>query len=320
MQILAQAASAETPVSTTTEASTMASPMPATGPIQGVPMLPYWWAFALAQSVAAASQSAAAAPQMNEPSAALPPDFNTVFTATVAAFNSGAALNPNMWMSMMGNMNNQTQIPGIVPPLDQKQPNLAHSAPKPVEASPQKPTTMAAAAAERQALGRTPIPVNGHPYPSVSSSPVKADMTNLDPMPRLLMNGKIPAGIPCNPSSRAKYQVNNAPSPLVRSVSGMQQMHVSGDGMAATSTTLSLGLGSHQSGRTEPMRKAGNLRFFPSIGNGVQGFLGPRLGAYQSEAAALATEARRRRRELKRTKSLQSQLQQEKKLASVKSL
>lgn len=271
-------------------------------------MLPYWWAFALAQSVAAAtSQSAAGPPQMGcEPvaaaaaaGAALPSDFNTVFAATVAALNSGAGLNSNMWVNMMGNN------PGTVPPLDANhQPTLAHSAPRATEASPPKPDGTAE---------RTPMPVNSHPYQS--SSPVKAGMTNHVSQ----MNGKIPAGLPNNLNSRVKYQLSNnqAPSPLVRSVSGM---HVPGDGMATASTTLSLGLGAH-SGRTEQqMRKSGNLRFFPTIGNGVQGFLGPRLGVYQSEAAAMATEARRRRRELKRTKSLQNQLQQEKKLASVKSL
>lgn len=274
-------------------------------------MLPYWWAFAVAQSVAAAtSQSSAGPPQMGcEPiaaaaaaGAALPSDFNTVFAATVAALNNGAGLNSNMWVNMMGNMTNN---PGMVPPLDPKhQPTLAHSAPRATEVSPPKPD----GAAER-----TSMPVNSHPYQS--SSPVKAGMTNHVSQ----MNGKIPAGLPNNLNSRVKYQLTNnqAPSPLVRSVSGV---HVPGDSMATASTTLSLGLGAH-TGRTEQqMRKPGNLRFFPTIGNGVQGFLGPRLGVYQSEAAAMATEARRRRRELKRTKSLQNQLQQEKKLASVKSL
>lgn len=330
-------------------------------------MYPYWWAFALAQSVAAASQSSAAPQMVGEPGAAaalaLPPDFNTVFAATVAAFNSGAGVNPNMWMSMMGNMANKAQIPGMVPALDQhhhqqQQPSLPHSAPRPagtVGATPQKlPATSLAATTSMaqqtpQVSGRPLITVNGHPFPSgcpSSSSPMKAGMTNLDTcapaMPRLQPNGKMLAGMPSIPSSRVKFQVTNlpnggAPAPLMRSTSGMSQMtqmHVNGDGMASASTTLSLGLGSgsHQSHQShhavrieqqqqlQQIRKPANLRFFPSIVNGVQGFLGPRLGGYQSEAAALATEARRRRRELKRTKSLQSQLQQEKKLASVKSL
>jgi hypothetical protein len=109
-----------------------------------------------------------------------------------------------------------------------------------------------------------------------------------------------------------KYQFTNG-AQLVRSISHSYAA------VASTSTTLSLGLGSH-SQQQQQMRKPANLRFFPTIGNGVQGYLGPRLGVYQTEAAALATEARRRRRELKRTKSLQSQLEQEKKLASVRTL
>lgn len=216
----------------------------------------------------------------------------------------------------MGNMTNKTLMSGMVPALVEQthQPTMAHSAPRPAEvALPQKP----AAAEERppQALGRTTsLPVSGHPY----SSPVKVvGMTNLDSMSRSQMNGKIPAGIPSNTNSRVKYQLTNG-APLVRSVSGLTpQVH---DGIASASTTLSLGVSSHRTNEQQQMRKPGNLRFFPTIGNGVQGYLGPRLGVYQSEAAALATEARRRRRELKRTKSLQSQLQQEKKLASVKSL
>ncbi|KAG0588461.1 hypothetical protein KC19_2G244800 [Ceratodon purpureus] len=382
-QIVLQAGSAEAPLSST-KASDAASPVPPTGPIQGMPMIPYWWAFALAQ-MAAATQSATP-PQMGEPGAApAAPDMNSVIAATVAAFNNGAGMNPNMWMNMMSGMptmpniptmpnmstmpsmpnmsGNKLQIPGAVAAeaeqQAQQQPTLAHSAARPtptLDSAPHKPAASMAAAqpVQPQALGRSAMTMSGHPHAGglSSSSPMKSGILNVDPsvtMSRPHMNGsmKIPAVIPSNPSSRGKYQtglVNGGPSPLIRSSSGtlirsssgmsqmshipqMSQMHASADGMPSTSTNLSLGLATHQSlpGRMDqqmrkPVSASANLRFFPTIGNGVQGFLGPRVGAYQSEAAALATEARRRRRELKRTKSLQSQLQQEKKLASVKSL
>lgn len=43
---------------------------------------------------------------MNELSVVLLFDFNIVFIVIVVVFNSGVVLNFNMWMSMMGNMNN----------------------------------------------------------------------------------------------------------------------------------------------------------------------------------------------------------------------
>lgn len=244
-------------------------------------------------------------------------------------------MNFNPWMNM-SNMLNKPQMSEMVatPEQQQQQPTLALSGARPIptsEAAPHKPAaSMAGAPAQPQGLGRSPMAVNGHLHPR--GSPMRSGALNVDPcvtVSRSPMNGKIPAGMPSTFHSRGKYQTGlptGGPAPLSRSGSGMSQMtqlHGSADGIVSTSTTLSLGLGIHQSlpGRTEQMRKpATNLQFFPTIGNGVQGLLGPRLGTYQSEAAALATEARRRRRELKRTKSLQSQLQQEKKLTSAKSL
>ena len=344
VQILLQAGSAEAPISAT-KASNIAPPVSPTGAIQAMPMVPYWWAaFAVAQSVAAASQSTPR--QMGENGAApVQPDFNTIVAATLAALNSGTGMNPNMWMNMMPNMANMTnmanmanmgnkpQIPGMVAAPEQQQqqaPTLAHSAAWPTptsESAPHKPAaSLVGAPAQPQALRRSSsMTMNGHPHGThglPSSSPMKSGTLNVD-MSRAQMNGKIPAGMPSN---RGKYPTGLPNGGLTRSGSGMtqmSQMHASVDGMESTSTTLSLGLATHQSQsrQAEQMRKpATSLRFFPTIGNGVQGFLGPRVGAHQSEAAALATEARRRRRELKRTKSLQSQLQQEKKLASAKSL
>ncbi|XP_024394866.1 uncharacterized protein [Physcomitrium patens] len=319
-QILLQSGSAETSLPAN-DGGNSASPAPAAGPVGGMPMLPYWWAFALAQSVAATQSSGV--PQLPE-GVVVPPDFNVVFAATVAALNNGAAMNPNMWMNLMGNMS-KAQVPGMVAAPDQ-QATLTHSAARPSVTSELPP----AGGTDRfQVLGRSPVAKS-----SASSSPMKGvtntDATVIMSKPSSQVSGKIPSGLPSMLStshSRGKYQVASLGAPASHSLqttgSGMTQYHVAGDGIASASTTLSLGPGSHQlqqSGRMDQLRKAGNLRFFPTIGNGVQGFLGPRVGAYQSEAAAKATEARRRRRELKRTKSLQSQLQQEKKLVSTKSL
>lgn len=325
-QIPLQAESLDAPVSSS-KGSATASPAPATGPVGGIPMLPYWWAFALAQSVGATQSSGT--PQMPG-GAVMPPDFNAVFAATVAAFNNGAAMNPNMWMNLVANMS-KGQAPGIVAAPDQ-QPSLAHSAARPAGTPelPQKPSASMSGGTDRsQGLGMSPMTKN-----YVSASPMKG-VANADPVVALSGSSpqtsrKISVGLPSMPSShqsRGKYQVARLRTPashsLQRTGSGMTQYHVAGDGTVSTSITLSLGLGSHQlhhPGRTEQMRKPGNLKFFPTIGNGVKGFLGPRVGAFQSEAAAKATEARRRRRELKRTKSLQSQLQHDKKLVSAISL
>lgn len=283
MQILIQA---EAPVASILRSSNNITPSlmpPTASSAQGMQMMPYWWAFALAQSVAATSKSTSAAvpPRVGEAgavAAALPPDFNTIIAATVAAFSREAGSDANVWMSMVGNMSaNRSFSPEMALPVAQK-----------------RPTEPACAAADErppppQLLGRTTsMPVSGYPYPTSSS-----------------MND--------NPKGTiVKYHLTNG-AQLVRSISHSYAA------VTSTSTTLSLGLGSH-SQQQQQMKKPANLRFFPIIGNGVQGYLGPRLGVYHTEAAALATEARRRRRELKRTKSLQSQLEQEKKLASVRTL
>lgn len=296
----------------------------------GLPMLPYWWAFAFAQSLAASQSSA---PQGGE-GALLAPEINSMLGATLAAFNNGKGMDLDSWMSMMGSLSNVNHFAGKIPASEEHS-TLTNSSARPSTSlesptfSPQKFVDLMTGGSVRPHVSGKAYPTSnyreGCPSSGSMDGVMKSDSCIGGSRTQGYENAQVLSTTTFSKLGDKVQVTGMTPATMSsgvhpRSIAGMIESNAA---LASASSSLPQVMTSSQQalpGRMEHMRKSANLGFYPSIGNGVHGFLGPSRGNYQSGSAALATEARRRRRELKRTKSLQSKQQQGKRLASTRTL
>lgn len=303
----------------------------------GLSLTPYWWAFALAQA-AAAGQSLTL--QANE--STLGPDCNPMVAAAAtmaAAINSGMGMNPNLWLALnsssLATINLFTgEVPasGQQPTFSMAPARLATTVESPSVSSRILDVPMAAEPDRNVMLGNLYMAQNQE---DLRSSYLRAEgVAKPEPhsiISRLQLSGNAQVAglitvsqsaekshIPGLSSISHSSSLNNLP------VSGMMMHSTLGPGPEGpgASTTLSFSRTSGQpnSARLTHTGTLGNSGYYPSFQSGGQRYLGenPGLVRAQSATAALATEARRRRRELKRTKSLQSR--QGQRLAKTRSL
>lgn len=296
----------------------------------GLPILPHWWAFALAQSFAASQSSA---PQGGEgPLSA--PEINSMLGATLAAFNNGKGMDLNSWMSMMGSLLNINPFAGKIPASEEHS-TLTNTSARPSPSlespmfSPQKSVDLITGGSVRTHVSGKAHPMSNNREGCPSSGSMEGVMKSESCVGGSRLQGyenvqvlstttfsKLGDKVPVTGLTPATMSAGLHP----RSIAGIVESNTARGSASSSFPQVMTSCQQALPGQMEHLRKSGNLAFYPSIGNGVHGFLGPSRGNYQSGSAALATEARRRRRELKRTKSLQSKQQQGKRLASTRTL